>query len=89
MGIRDRFVSGGEVGIQKQQQLAALLAADAISAASMMIGDRAIDIEAAKANGLRAVGVLWGHGSAEKLTAAGPDTLLSTPLQLTALRNAV
>jgi phosphoglycolate phosphatase len=45
-----------------------------------MIGDREHDIRAAHANGLRAVGVLWGYGSADEL--AGADVLVATPAEL-------
>lgn len=77
--------SGGDVGIQKTQQLRALLDDGAVGAASTMIGDRAVDIQAAVANSLRSVGVLWGHGSEAELTAATPNLLLQSPEQLTQL----
>ena len=76
------FVDGGDVGISKAQQLAALRASGAISAASIMIGDRAVDIAAARANGLGAVGVLWGHGTEQELRTAKPDRLLAAPAEL-------
>ncbi len=44
-----------------------------------MIGDRAADVRAAKANGLRSVGVLWGYGSESELVEAGADILFHTP----------
>jgi phosphoglycolate phosphatase len=53
-----RFVDGGDIGIKKRAQLAGLLQATAIDHAAVMIGDRAVDIASAKANGLRSVGVL-------------------------------
>lgn len=84
-----RFLSGGEIGIKKQDQLKSLLASETIARSSIMIGDRAVDIEAAKANGMASVGVLWGHGSEQELVAANPQTLLSSPHQLVQLRNAV
>ena len=84
-----RFLSGGEISVQKKQQLASLLSDRTISRASIMIGDRAVDIEAAKVNGLESVGVLWGYGSIEELTAAGPHALLEFPHQLVELKNAV
>jgi len=64
-GLRDcfLFVSGGDIGIRKAEQLGGLLAACAIDRAAVMIGDRAVDILAARANGLASVGVLWGYGS--------------------------
>jgi phosphoglycolate phosphatase len=76
------FVSGGDLGIRKAGQLAALLRDGLIDHGATMIGDRAIDILAAKANGLRSVGVLWGHGGFAELRAADPDVLLESPAEL-------
>jgi phosphoglycolate phosphatase len=84
-----RFLSGGEIGVLKKQQLAALLSEKTISSASIMIGDRAVDIESAKANDMRSVGVLWGHGSVDELIAAGPGELIASPHQLVGLQNAI
>jgi phosphoglycolate phosphatase len=36
-----------------------------------MIGDREHDVRAAHANGVRAIGVLWGYGSRDELEGAG------------------
>jgi phosphoglycolate phosphatase len=47
-----------------------------------MVGDRAQDIAAAKANSLRSVGVLWGYGSRRELESAGADAIIATPPQL-------
>ncbi len=49
-----------------------------------MVGDRHVDMEAARAHGLRAVGVTWGFGTAEELRAAGADVLVDTPAELPA-----
>jgi phosphoglycolate phosphatase len=49
---------------------------------TIMVGDRSHDIIGARANGLRAIGVLWGYGSREELEAAGADRLLATPDEL-------
>ncbi len=49
---------------------------------TIMVGDRSHDIIGAHANGLRAIGVLWGYGSREELEAAGADRLLATPDEL-------
>ena len=38
-----------------------------------MVGDRHFDIEGAKVNGVRAIGVTWGFGSAQELRDAGAD----------------
>ena len=51
----------------------------------LMVGDRAQDIEGAKANGLLSVGVLWGYGSEEELKGAGTDFVLSKPEDLAGL----
>jgi phosphoglycolate phosphatase len=42
---------------------------------AVMIGDRHFDIDGAKANGVRALGVGWGFGSHEELRAAGADAI--------------
>lgn len=54
--------------------------------ACVMIGDRRHDIVGAKANGVRAVGVCYGYGSLDELTAAGADELVARPEQLLDLR---
>ena len=86
-GLRQHFgfVDGGDVGVAKGDQLRALLARGAIGRASTMIGDRAVDIEAARANGLGEVGVLWGHGTKAELLRARPDRLLERPVELAGL----
>lgn len=88
--IRDffQFVNGGDVGIEKHQQLEYLLAEDIIDLNAAMIGDRSVDIGAAHANGLRSVGVLWGHGTEAELIEAEAQLLLSYPSQLMELANA-
>jgi phosphoglycolate phosphatase len=50
---------------------------------AVVVGDRAVDIEAAHANGLRAIGVLYGYGSSEELATA--DAIASAPSELPAL----
>lgn len=52
------------------------------SAQCWMIGDRRMDIEGARHHGMRNVGVLWGFGGHEELTAAGAGALASTPAEL-------
>jgi phosphoglycolate phosphatase len=43
-----------------------------------MIGDRAEDVHAARANGVRAVAAAWGYGRREELVAARPDLVAET-----------
>jgi phosphoglycolate phosphatase len=87
-GLRQHFnfVNGGDVGVGKGHQLRALLEQGMVRPTSTMIGDRAVDIEAARVNGLGAVGVLWGHGTKAELLAAGPDRLLDSPMELAGLQ---
>lgn len=47
---------------------------------TFMIGDRRYDIIAARENGIRGIGVLWGFGSAEELRDA--DVLCESPADL-------
>lgn len=66
---------------QKHELLRDILAQRATSP-MVMIGDRANDIEAARAVGAGSVGVLWGYGDAEELGSAGADALVASPAEL-------
>jgi phosphoglycolate phosphatase len=83
-GLRGHFsfVNGGDVGVTKRDQLGSLLAQQVVARTSIMIGDRAVDIEAARANGLAAAAVLWGYGVEAELLAAAPDRILRSPAEL-------
>lgn len=76
------FIDGGDVGIRKRDQLAALLQSGEIDPSAIMIGDREVDISSARANGLRSIGVLWGFGDRDELHGAGPDVLLTSTNEL-------
>ena len=52
-------------------------------AATVMVGDRAQDRDAARANGIRFIAAAWGFGSAEEHL--GADHLASTPAELAGL----
>jgi phosphoglycolate phosphatase len=58
------------------------LGAEASDGRPCMVGDRRHDVEGAHANGLRAVGVLWGYGSRAELEAAGADVLVASMPEL-------
>jgi phosphoglycolate phosphatase len=49
---------------------------------AVMVGDRASDIVAAKINGIRSIGALWGYGEPGELADAGADVLCDTPQAL-------
>jgi phosphoglycolate phosphatase len=68
---------------EKVDLLAHLLVTERISAEdAVMIGDRAGDIEAARANRVRSIGVLWGYGSESELADARADVLCASPGEL-------
>jgi len=49
------------------------------SSHAVMIGDRSHDMIGARNNGIKGIGVLYGYGSAQELTAAGASHLCATP----------
>jgi phosphoglycolate phosphatase len=51
---------------------------------AVMIGDREFDVTAAARNGMPAIGVTWGYGSADELSAAGAAVLCHSPAGLLA-----
>jgi len=64
--------------------LAALRAGDASASQTIMIGDRADDIRAARAHGVRAIAVGWGYGAPAEIAAAQPDFVAATVTDLVA-----
>jgi phosphoglycolate phosphatase len=70
----------------KAEMIAQALADFAIAPSdAAMVGDRHFDIEGARANGARAIGVAWGFGDTAELTAAGADAIAHSPTELRAL----
>jgi phosphoglycolate phosphatase len=70
----------------KSKLLAHLLDSEGVERdRAFMIGDRAQDVRAANANGMAAIGALWGYGSREELAAAGGLVFASEPPDLLAL----
>ena len=51
---------------------------------AIMVGDRGLDITAAKINGIRSIGALWGFGDRRELADAGADLLCESPRALPA-----
>jgi phosphoglycolate phosphatase len=69
----------------KGQLLAHVLAKEGLAAAAVvMVGDRAVDVAAAHANGVRSIGVLWGYGSRDELRDAGAHALCTMARDLPA-----
>lgn len=68
---------------EKPEIISGLLRAEGLDAArAVMVGDRRYDIAGAQANHVRAIGVLWGYGGREELTAAGADALVAAPREI-------
>jgi phosphoglycolate phosphatase len=51
-------------------------------ASAVMIGDRRYDIEAAHANGMKAIAVTYGYGSVEELKSCAPDAIIDSPAEI-------
>jgi phosphoglycolate phosphatase len=70
----------------KKDMIAELLRVEGYDpSATVMIGDRMHDIRAAKANGLRSVGAVWGYGGEAELRNAGADWLAAAPADVVGL----
>jgi phosphoglycolate phosphatase len=87
LGLRDRFdtVAGPDLMARTEDKAATIgtaLAALGAPDRAVMVGDRSFDIVGARAHGLTSVGVTWGIGSAEELTAARADAIIDAPAQL-------
>jgi phosphoglycolate phosphatase len=88
LGLRDRFevVAGPALDVPPEDKATTVgraLRAMA-AAAGVMVGDRSFDMLAARAHGLRAIGVAWGIGSRDELVAAGAERIVATPAELPA-----
>jgi phosphoglycolate phosphatase len=90
-GLASRFerVYGSSLDgrIDKKGDIIAMcLAAEDIDPETcLMVGDREHDVNGARANGLDCIGVTWGYGGADELTAAQALTLCERPSDLAAL----
>ena len=71
-----------EPGSKAGMIASALADFDTGASATAMIGDRRYDIEGAVANGVSAIGVLWGFGHRSELEAAGASAIAAQPTDL-------
>ena len=55
---------------------------DLCASETVVVGDRRFDVQAALANGCRAIGVTYGYGTREELAEGGTAVLVETPAQL-------
>jgi phosphoglycolate phosphatase len=66
----------------KTEVLAGLAKQGTIWPGGVFIGDRGVDMEAARDHGLEPIGVTWGYGSRAELTGAGAEQLFSSVPEL-------
>jgi phosphoglycolate phosphatase len=67
----------------KRELVRHLLARERLDVAgTVMVGDRGGGVVAARANGVRSIGVLWGYGSRAELIEAGADAVCAEPTEL-------
>ncbi len=84
-GLSDRFTSvygpelDGRMDDKAELMAHLMLAQGGDPDRTVMIGDRDNDVRAARANGVRCVGCLWGYGGADELTRAGATLLCDRP----------
>ena len=62
----------------KTDVVADLIARGTLKPGAVLVGDRGVDMVAARDHGLEAVGVGWGYGSREELQAAGAERIFDT-----------
>jgi phosphoglycolate phosphatase len=79
-------VYGSEAGVKqsaKAQKIAQALSDFGIAHDdAVMIGDRHFDIDGARANHVRGIGVAWGFGSEQELRDAGAHAIAHSPAEL-------
>jgi phosphoglycolate phosphatase len=89
-GLRERLhaVYGSELDgrlVHKHDLLAHALESEGASAEDVvMVGDRSFDVAGAAANAIVAIGVTWGYGTREELSAAGARWLCDAPMDVLA-----
>jgi len=68
---------------EKAEMIAQALSDFGIAAEhAVMIGDRYFDIDGARANGVRSIGVTWGFGGRDELVEAHADVIATQPAEL-------
>ena len=86
LGLRERFLVVAGPGLDAPSEDKATTVGRALRAlgatGGAMVGDTRFDMAAARAHGLRAIGVAWGIGSREELRAAGAERIVEAPEDL-------
>ena len=81
------FISGSELDNSRDDKADVIIRATeniqgADIADTVMIGDRAYDMIAAKKLGMSGIGAVYGYGSAKELEEAGADILVNAPSEI-------
>ena len=79
--------STDETRSTKEDVIAYLLKETGDVAHAVMVGDTAFDVIGAKAHGIPTIGVSWGYGKTEDMTAAGAAAIADTSRELFGLLN--
>ena len=79
-----RFIAGSELDNSRDRKVDVIYRAMtnidyAYPENTVMIGDRAYDMEAAKEAGIRRLGVTYGYGTEEELIRAGAEAVADAP----------
>jgi len=87
LGLRSYFiaVAGPELDVEDERKAVTMrraLRALPDPTGVVAVGDRKYDVTAARGLGLQTIGILWGIGSEDELSAAGADALARTPAEL-------
>jgi phosphoglycolate phosphatase len=86
LGLRDKFevLAAPDLTAHNEDKAATIsIALSALGVSrSVMIGDRSFDVLGAHACDIPAIGVSWGIGSAQELTASGADAIIDRPSEL-------
>lgn len=90
-GLRSRFKTVCAAGDSRRPESKATIVGRALQelavSHAVVVGDRSFDVDAAHANGVRAIGVTWGIGDRSELERAGADVIVERPRELLALLN--
>ena len=74
--------AGNEDGARKAAVIRRALRCAEDPSSVVMVGDRRHDVEGAREAGIPCIGVLYGYGSREELSAAGASFLAETPAEV-------
>ena len=79
--VFEKLYTGDMYGVKKPELIAIVLKEQKLSADEcVMVGDTLNDFAAARANGVKSIGVAWGYGTKEELSQA--DETINNPREI-------